>query len=180
MNILTEEQLKKIRGLRPISASVNTGIIRAYETEAIHIYLLKIFDAKFLREIAEYNNTEDKTTENRNQIFDNIIKGSEFITKNGYKFHQGLPTALGYLTLSRYFNNQAFIISQNSIRKQKNDLSETAPQQEIKQLSRDCLNIGTIYLKELCTYIKTTTYAEKIKNEKTLSNAIINFQTLGK
>ena len=42
MNILTEEQLKKIRGLRPISASVNTGIIRAYETEAIHIYLLMV------------------------------------------------------------------------------------------------------------------------------------------
>lgn len=178
MNILTEEQLKKVRGLRPISASVNTSIIRTYETEAIHIYLLKIFDAKLLNEIAEYNQKEI-TERQTNPIFDDIIKGSLFQSPTGYKFHQGLPIAIGYLTLSRYFNNQAFIISQNSIRKQKNDLSETAPQTEIKQLSRDCLNIGFIHLKEVCTYIKQTEYKNKIKNVEKISNSVLNIQTLG-
>lgn len=177
MNILTDEQIKKYRGLRPISASISNGILRAYETEAIHIYLLKIFDAKFLKEIADYNTNTDSTQ--KKPIFDDIINGSIFQTNIGCKFQQGLPIALGYLMLSRFFNNQAIIVSQNSVRKQKNDLSETASHSEIKQLSRDCLNIGFILLKEVCQYIKTTPYKYSVKNFQKISNSVINIQTLG-
>lgn len=178
MNILTDEQIKECRGLRPISASINNGILRAYETEAIHIYLLKIFDAKFLKEIAGYNQQTDANI-SQNSTFDNILNGSIFQTPTGCKFQQGLPLALGYLMLSRFFNNQALIVSQNSVRKQKNDLSETASPKEIKQLSRDCLNIGFILLKEVCQYIKTTPYKSNVKDFEKISNAVINIQTLG-
>lgn len=179
MNILTEAQFKELRTLRPIANSVNNVFLKTYESEAIELYILPIMDAKFFQSLIEENQKDE--LEEANTELKHIVRGCVYFHCNETKRNPGLCLAIEYLTLARFIANHQIVISQNSVKKQNNDLSIQASEQEVKRLSRDCLHNGLALLKKVCNYISLTDkYKRYIKDvDKVCNSANIKLQVLG-
>ncbi len=184
MQLLSDEQLKQIRNLRPISNSVSNTLLRTYESEAIRLYLLRVFDADFINTLIEYNKDNETQTINDHdkKICKAILNGKIYFSRQGKSdYFTGLIEALLYLICARMFMNQQLIISQNAIKKHNTDVSNQAETSEVKRLSRDCLNMGLLLLKDVYKYVKTTEFKNKIKYNgiEELTFAVISCKMIG-